>query len=105
MSKLDNEEFVEIVTSSSDKGEAIERLINSGCSFKDSLLYWKEYGAKANARGFKPKFYAYLREGIKSGEEVDCFVKENGSPNDYKYLTLFEGIAELANNIHSDLAE
>jgi len=105
MSKLTNLEFRDItLDNDSNKGEAIEALIKAGCSFKDSLGYWKEYGANKNARGFKPKFYAYLREGVKSAEEVDAFVKENGSDNDYRYLKLFEGIAELANSIHNDLA-
>jgi len=99
-----NNEAEEIVTTATDKGDAIEKLIGAGASFADSLKYWKEYGANKNARGFKPKFYAYLREGIRSKSEVDMFVKENGSDNDYRYLKLFEGIAELANSIHEDLS-
>jgi len=97
-------EAKDIIESAKDKGEAVEQMIIAGASFKEALGYWKDLGANKNSRGFKPQFYAYLREGIKSAEEVDNFVKENGSENDYRYIKLFEGIAELANNIHNDLA-
>lgn len=102
MSKLINEEYMDIAGSAANKGEAIEQMITNGCSFKDSLNYWKEYGAKTSSRGFKPTFYAYLREGIKSADEVKEFVTTNGSTNDVKYLSVYNGIADLANSIHSD---
>ena len=103
MSILKNE-AQDLINASKDKGGAIENMIIAGAGVKEEVAYWKELGANTDARGFKPQFYAYLREGIKTMDEVSAFVKENGSVNDFRYLKLFEGIADLANSIHNDLA-
>ena len=57
--------------------------------------------ARGRKGGFRSAFYAYLIEGKRSMSEVEKYIKENGSGNDIKHLTHYQGIAELTNAIHS----
>ena len=106
---MNNEEYntkVElrtIVEAANSKGEAIEELIKAGASFKDALAAWSEFGASTKENGFRGKFYAKLKEGDLTREEVKAFCKEFGSKNDAKQWTHYEAIAKLVREVREDL--
>ncbi len=102
MDKLTKEQIIERVELAGSKGDAIEILIREGVGYKEAEKAWKEHGSKTVSRGFKPKIYAYLREDVRTVEEVERFIKDNGSPNDLRWKSLYIGISELTNNIHAD---
>lgn len=93
----------EVVKSAASKGEALENLIREGVSFKDAESAWKKFGSKKVTQGFKAQFFARLREGKLEGEELDAYIKEHGSENDYRQKSINIAIANLANSIHDDI--
>ena len=97
------DEYKVIVESANSKGEAIEELIKAGASFKDALAAWSGFGASTKENGFRGKFYAKLKEGDLTREEVKAFCKEFGSKNDAKQWTHYEAIAKLVREVREDL--
>ncbi len=83
-------------------GKAASSMIRALCKKNDIDCYSRPKGMPREG-GFKPKFYNALRANPDmSADAASDFVKENGSENDFRYLTLFQGIRQLVNEIHSD---
>lgn len=62
---------------------------------------YKELGGSTRRAGFTNEFYNWLKEGVRTMEEVEEYVKENGSANTVRNLRHYQGVAELANSIHN----
>lgn len=77
-------------------------IVNSGVPFSKVPAVYKELGGtKARRAGFRADFYEWLKEGHKTAAQVEDYVKENGSNNDIRHLTHYQGLAELTNSIHA----
>ena len=77
-----------LIEEATDKGSALEQMIRLGVSYKEAEGYWKVFGSRKVTQGFKAQFFNRLREGKLEGEELDAYIKEHGSDNDYKQKTV-----------------
>jgi len=77
-------------------------MIRAFCK-KSELEFFKKPKGAARTSGFKYRYFKALRENPNMDEqESDDLVKKLGSPNDYRYLTFYQTIRQLCNDIASD---
>jgi len=77
-------------------------MIRAFCK-KSELEFFKKPKGAPRTNGFKYHYFKALRENPNMGEqESDDLVKKLGSPNDYRYLTFYQTIRQLCNDIASD---
>lgn len=70
--------------------------------FSKVAKVYRELGGPAGKRmGFRATFYEWLKEDTRGMDEVKEYVETNGSQNDIRHLTHYQGIALLANAIHN----
>jgi len=88
------------------RGENIQLLMDSGKSFnkanQEVTAFYKEKGLQADrSGGFRPAFYDFLREGIKTEPQVVDFIKDNGSDYDNKPASVshYKSIWQLAEDV------
>jgi len=77
-------------------------MIRAFCK-KNEIEFFKKPKGAPRTNGFKYRYFKALRENPNMGaQESDDLVKKLGSPNDYRYLSFYQTIRQLCNDIASD---
>lgn len=78
-------------------------MIRAYCKKEDAICWAKPKSAKGQVVGFKKKFYKALIENpFMDEKEAAAFLEAEGSENDIRYGSLFQGIRQLVNRVAAD---
>jgi hypothetical protein len=86
-------------------GLITEKALSFNAAAKCYSAYLKENNLSVKRVSFSDGYHAFLKTGVKSVEEVEAYIKENGSNNTWNHRGYYLGEASLANHFHELMAK
>jgi len=99
-------EFAKLIKDGKSPDELKGWLIAKGVPFSKVQKFYGDLGGpKVERKFFRQEFYAWLIEAPRTAKQVEDKIKAEGSGNDVRHLTQYQGIAEVAAKIHAKHAK